>query len=299
MINWTLASRLDRALDARTDSSHLGELWAAPQARLLLVGSGRVPLSDAQLAWQPCTGSYDPQRHLLLGLVDGAAIFVADGAAGAPVLRETMERLPDLDLELAFAAVGLVGWHQRSRFCAECGARTEVFAGGEARRCLGCGTESYPRTDPAVIVAITDADDRLLLGRQASWAARRHSVFAGFAETGESLEQTVHREMAEEVGLELTDLRYLGSQPWPFPRSLMVAFAARATSAEVHVAEAEIEHARWFTREELRAAFASGEVLPPSTTSIATRMVHAWLTGDLSAAGLAGARISNSEQVRS
>ncbi len=299
MINWTLASRLDRALEARTDPSHLAKLWTAPQARLLLVGGGRVPLTGTRLTWQPCSGSYDPQRHLLLGLVDGAAVFVAEGAADAPALRETMERLSDPELEIAFAAVGLVGWHQRSRFCSECGAVTKVVAGGQARRCTDCATESYPRTDPAVIVAITDSEDRLLLGRQATWAPRRHSVFAGFAETGESLEQTVHREMAEEVGLELTGVRYLGSQPWPFPRSLMVAFAARAVSAEVRIAEDEIENARWFTREELRAAFASGEVLPPSTTSIAARMIQAWLAGELSSDGLAGAVISNNALVTS
>lgn len=299
MIDWTLASRLDRALEARTDPSELARLWAEPRSRLLRLGGGRVPLAGRGLAWESCAGAFDPQRQLLLGLVDGAALFVAAGSTQAPALREIMETLPDDELELAFAATGLVGWHQRSAFCAECGAATEVIAGGEARRCTACAAESYPRTDPAVIVAITDPDDRLLLGRQASWAPRRHSVFAGFAETGESLEQTVHREVAEEVGLALTEVRYLGSQPWPFPRSLMVAFSARTASAELVVAEAEIESARWFSRDELRDAFASGEVLPPSTTSIAARMVHAWLAGDLTPDGLAGARISNSELARS
>jgi len=273
----------------------LAELWASPDARLLVVGRGRVPLAGAALAWQACDGPYDSQRHLLLGLVGSNPVFVAAGDPDASALRETMETLPDLELELAFAAIGLVGWHERSGFCSECGAVTKVVAGGQARRCTDCATESYPRTDPAVIVAITDSEDRLLLGRQATWALRRHSVFAGFAETGESLEQTVHREMAEEVGLTLTDVRYLGSQPWPFPRSLMVGFSARAASAELHIAENEIESARWFSRAELRAAFDAGEVLPPSTTSIAWRMVQAWLADELSPDGLAGAVISNRE----
>lgn len=299
MIDWTLASRLDRTLEERTEPSRLAELWASPDARLLVVGRGRVPLAGAALAWQDCDGPYDSQRHLLLGLVGSNPVFVAAGDPDASALRETMETLPDLELELAFAAIGLVGWHERSGFCSECGAVTKVVAGGQARRCTDCATESYPRTDPAVIVAITDGEDRLLLGRQATWAPRRHSVFAGFAETGESLEQTVHREMAEEVGLTLTEVRYLGSQPWPFPRSLMVGFAARADSAELHIAENEIESARWFSRAELRAAFAAGEVLPPSTTSIAWRMVQAWLAGELNPDGLAGAVISNSEQVTS
>ncbi|PFG16882.1 NAD+ diphosphatase [Propionicimonas paludicola] len=299
MIDWTLTSRLDRALEARTIPGGLASLWAEPGARLLRVGSGRVRLAEAGLSWEPCAGPYDPQRHFLLGLVEGSPVFVAAGADDAPSLRERMEGLPDPELELAFAAVGLVGWHLRSTFCAECGARTEAIAGGQARRCTGCAAESYPRTDPAVIVAITDPDDRLLLGRQASWAPGLHSVFAGFAEIGESLEQTVHREMAEEVGLALTDVRYLGSQPWPFPRSLMVGFAARTASAELTVAEEEIEVARWFSRDGLRAAFASGEVLPPSTTSIAARMIQAWLDDDLSPEGLSGAKISNSELVTS
>lgn len=286
-------------MDARVDPDGVVQLWSRAEARLLTVGGGRIPLEADGLAWQPCTGPYDPQRHLLLGLVGGNPLFVAGTSSPASTLRETMERLPDIELELAFAAVGLVGWHQRAGFCAECGAATEAVAAGQARRCTGCAVESYPRTDPAVIVAITDADDRLLLGRQASWAPRRFSVFAGFAETGESLEQTVHREMAEEVGLELTDLRYLGSQPWPFPRSLMVAFSARAATPELRVDTDEIETAIWFSRDEFRAAVAAGQLLPPSTTSIAWRMVQAWLSGELSADGLAGAVISNNELVRS
>lgn len=286
-------------MEVRGDSAGMARLWASAEARLLALGGGRIPLEADGLAWQPCAGPYDPQRHLLLGLVDGSPLFVAGTSSPAPTLRETMERLPDDELELAFAAVGLVGWHQRAGFCAECGSATEAVAGGQARRCTGCAVESYPRTDPAVIVAITDDHDRLLLGRQASWAPRRFSVFAGFAETGESLEQAVHREMAEEVGLPLTDLRYLGSQPWPFPRSLMVGFAARASTAELRVDTDEIETATWFSRDELRAALATGQVLPPSTTSIARRMIQAWLAGDLSAAGLAGAVISNNELVRS
>jgi NTP pyrophosphohydrolases containing a Zn-finger, probably nucleic-acid-binding len=290
---------LDRALEVRAHPDRLARLWSNPQARLLVLADARVPLGVDGLAWSAPEGAYDPQRHLLLGLLEGRPVFIADGPCESPRLRESMEGLSDLDLELAFAAVGLLGWHRRAGFCAECGARTEVVHGGQARRCRSCATESYPRTDPAVIVAILDDADRLLLGRQASWAARRHSVFAGFVETGESLEQAVHREMAEEVGLSLTEVTYLGSQPWPFPRSLMVAFAARAVGSELTVAEDEIENARWFTRAELRTAFAAGEVLPPSTTSIAARMIQAWLAGDLSPAGLAGASISNSEQLTS
>jgi NAD+ diphosphatase len=133
-----------------------------------------------------------------------------------------------------------------------------------------------PRVDPAVIVAVLDAEDRLLLGRQSVWAPGRMSVFAGFVEVGESLEQAVHREVAEEVGLVLRSLRYLGSQPWPFPHSFMVAFAARAVDSTIWLDPTEIEEARWFTREELRDAVASAAVSLPPMTSIARRMIQAW-----------------------
>ena len=131
-----------------------------------------------------------------------------------------------------------------------------------------------------MIVAILDSSDRLLLGRQPVWPAGRHSVFAGFVEVGESLEQAVHREMAEEVGLRLHHLSYLGSQPWPFPRSLMVAFVGHADDTELTLASEEIEGARWFTRDQLRAAL-DVEVTLPYAASIARRMIDSWLDGRL------------------
>ena len=249
---------------------------------VLPVWEGRVPMLGGALAPSAAAGDHDPERHLLLGRLGERWWFTqAADAPGQEALRSVMDGLSRPELEVAFTAAGLIGWHAGAAFCSRCGAVTGVAAAGQARRCSACGRESYPRTDPAVIVAILDPDDRLLLGRQPSWAPGRHSVFAGFVEMGESLEQAVHREMAEEVGLSLTGITYLGSQPWPFPRSLMVGFSAQAAATDLTPAVGEIELARWFTREELRAAITSDEVSLPPITSIARRMIEAWLAGTL------------------
>lgn len=284
MSDWQAESALDRVEEQRHDSEWVAGLWADPAAAVLPVCDGRVPVVDGALVPSAAEGEYDRERHLLLGRLGERPWFAEaadDPAHETETLRAVMDGLSRPELEVAFTAVGLVGWHTGAAFCSRCGAPTSVAAAGQARRCSGCGRESYPRTDTAVIVAILDAADRLLLGRQPSWAPGRHSVFAGFVEMGESLEQAVHREMAEEVGLLLNDLTYLGSQPWPFPRSLMVGFSARAAATDLTPAVGEIELARWFTTEGLRESIASGEVSLPPMTSIARRMIESWLAGNL------------------
>lgn len=281
MSAWLEDSILDRVEDARTDTFWVGALWASGDALVLGAGESQIGADASGLAGRPALGEYEPERHHLLGLVAGRPWFAAATDDGLVPLRSVMDGLAPGELQLAFTAAGLVGWHARSQFCSVCGASTSSVSAGMARRCTGCGQEHYPRTDPAVIVAILDSDDRLLLGRQPVWPAGRHSVFAGFVEVGESLEQAVHREMAEEVGLDLHSLRYLGSQPWPFPRSLMVAFVAHADRTELTLATEEIERARWFTRDELRAAL-DVEITLPFQASIARRMIEAWLAGRLS-----------------
>lgn len=283
MISWDAPSRLDKAEDRRADAAWVAGAWAAPTARVLAVdASGRLDWDGRAPAFRATAGEYRPAEHVLLGLLDSAGVFAERSELpDAPTLREVMDSLAADDLACAFAATALVGWHAASGFCGWCGAPTVPALAGQARRCTGCGRESYPRVDPAVIVAITDADDRLLLGRQHSWAPGRVSVFAGFTEAGESLEQAVHREVLEEVGLPLEQVRYLGSQPWPFPRSLMLGFAARAAGVELVLDPGEIVEARWFSRDALAAALAGGEVTLPMTTSIAHRMITAWQQGRL------------------
>lgn len=274
---------LDFGVALRNDPELLRAAWVDPDAVLVGVGDGAIGIGvDGMLATAVPTGAYDPERHYLLGLIEGHPWFAVRSDDGSlPTLRSVMDGLAAAQLQAAFTAVGLTGWHAGAGFCPACGAPTRVAAAGQARQCTGCGRELYPRTDPAVIVAIRDPDDRLLLGRQPSWAPGRHSVFAGFVEVGESLEQAVHREMAEEVGLELADVTYFGSQPWPFPRSLMVGFVARAGQGELTIAEGEIETARWFTRDGLRSAITTGEVGLPPQASIARRMIETWLAGAL------------------
>ena len=286
MSDWLNGSDLDRVAELRTDPAWVLAAWGDPDAVLLRVGGTSVETgADGSLLTRRPEAEFDPERHYLLGRIDGRPWFATPASEDEQltVLRSIMDDLPVAGLQAAFTAVGLAAWHAGSGFCPRCGAPTRAVNGGQARRCTRCGTELYPRTDPAVIVAILDPDGRLLLGRQAVWPPGRYSVFAGFVEMGESLEQTVHREMAEEVALELTGITYLGSQPWPFPRSLMLGFLAHTGRAEPGPAEGEIEAARWFTRQELRDAISAGQVGLPPMTSIARRMIEAWLEGSLPA----------------
>lgn len=279
MSSWQDLSLIDRCEAARADPALVAGWWTSPRARVLPVtGDGRLALTpQGGLVLRPAPVERD-SRHLFAGLVEAGPVFIETGAdlPGAPTLREVMDGLSATDLELAFLAVGLAGWHRRAAHCGACGTPMIVTREGMARLCPGCGVEHYPRTDPAVIVAVTDPEDRLLLGRQPVWAKGRVSVFAGFVETGESLEQAVHREVFEEVGLRLDRPCYLGSQPWPFPRSMMVGFTARAASIDLQLADGEIEEARWFTRDQLDAALAAGELTLPMRTSIAHRMITDW-----------------------
>jgi len=172
-------------------------------------------------------------------------------------------------------AVGLLNWHRRHRFCANCGAPTEAREAGHVRVCPACGAHHHPRTDPVVIMLVTDGD-RALLGRQAQWPTGRYSALAGFVEPGESLEEAVAREVREEAGVQVADVRYRSSQPWPFPSSLMLGFSARWAGGEPAVRDAELEDVGWFTR----AAIVGGDVLLPPPTAIARRLIDEWLGDD-------------------
>jgi len=199
-------------------------------------------------------------------------------------LRSAAARWPARDASVFAQARALQHWRNRHRFCGVCGGVVALSRGGWLGRCEQCGVEHYPRTDPAVIVAVTDGP-RLLLGRQATWPPRRYSVVAGFVEPGESLEQTVAREVLEETGVRVRDCHYLASQPWPFPGALMLGFTARAEPDEPRVGD-ELEDARWFSRDEIRAAQArdalpadqdDGGPLLAAPISIARWLIDHWL----------------------
>ncbi len=293
-------STVDRQESLRADVARQRARW--PQATLLLVDAGgRTPVRDGMLALRPAADVADapPDEAVLLGESGDTTYWALRGERDEPVagehwrdLRGCGAELGDTDASLLTTAVAVLGWHDRARFCGICGSPTARRHAGWARYCLRCEHEEYPRTDPSMICLVHDAEDsHVLLARQPSWPQGRFSVLAGFVEAGESLESCVMREVAEEVGVEVRDVRYLGSQPWPFPRSLMIGFAAVADrDAPVRPAEDEIAQVRWVSRDELRSALAEGgwthreedgsrpapDLLLPGKVSIARRMLDAW-----------------------
>ena len=256
---------------------------------LALLRPGEVPEALVRSALPLYLGQDGPVGHLAL------ALPAPDGDGGAPPLIELLTAagrrwaglrdvgtlLDDTGAGLFTAALALANWHAVHPRCARCGTPTVVVQAGWSRSCPACGAEHYPRTDPAVIMAIVDDEDRLLLGRQAAWPPKRYSTLAGFVEPGESLEAAVRREVAEESGVVVGEVEYRGSQPWPFPASLMLGFRGHAVGTAVEADGVELVHARWWTREEFEADLASGELLLPSRVSIARRLVEDWYGGPL------------------
>ncbi|WP_432488845.1 NAD(+) diphosphatase [Kineococcus sp. SYSU DK018] len=300
--------RLDRAGARRGQEDLLQRLWSSAATRVLRVHAGRAPVVSTAQGLElvlrapgevPPPGADD--LVLYLG-TDGDAEFVAvvsadaepevaDGSAGGEEwrgLREVGGALGDRDAGLLTEAVSMGNWHAVTRFSSRTGQPLEAVSAGWVKR-EPDGKEHFPRTDAAVIMAVISPDDRLLLGHQPVWPANRYSVLAGFVEPGECFEDTVRREVLEEAGIVVgpgpEDVRYLGSQPWPFPASLMVGFAARAVTTDIRVDGDEIALARWFTREELAEEVRAGRVLPPPAVSIARRLIEAWFGGPLPVPG--------------
>ncbi|MBA2895880.1 NAD+ diphosphatase [Nonomuraea soli] len=294
---------IDRSALLRNDAAGLERAWADPATRVMVVSQGHTLVtrsgSDVEAVLFATADAPDGERFLL-GVSDGVTYFAVvadlpdtadlngrvtvpmrldDAPEGRPVaagLRQVGGLLGDRDAGLLVYAVALEAWHSTHRFCPQCGTLTEARQGGHVRVCPADGSQHFPRVDPAVIMLIRDQDDRCLLARGPQWPEGRLSVLAGFVEPGESLEHAVAREVAEEVGVPVVNARYLGSQPWPFPRSLMLGFFADAVSTEFVLDEEEIAEARWFSREELAAALESGEVRLPPPVSIARRLIETW-----------------------
>ena len=276
---------LDRAEHLRDDRDGLHRHW--PTARLLILdrdgnalffGSEDLP----EFARAGDQAPPVPSGASFLG-VDATAVawfaLPAELLAARPPLsldlRSAAVRWPALPAAIFAQARALLHWQQRNRFCGICGQPLQFIRGGFAAHCPQCQVEHYPRTDPAIIVAVSDGE-RLLLGRQASWPEKRWSVLAGFLEPGESLEQTVEREVMEEAGVRVRSCRYLASQPWPFPAALMLGFSAEADPQPVTVG-AELEDARWFSAAELRGQIAAGELLISPRLSISRWLIDDWL----------------------
>ena len=297
------AAGIDRAAQVREDRQWIEQALQRPETRLIAVWRSRSLLSTAQPD-QPQAVRLDveylddPGRAVFLGLEDGAAVFAVDWSdreapeqfledgLGFHDLRRFGPLLNSQDASLLAYARGMLNWHQNHRYCGRCGAATNAISGGHRRQCSNadCGQISFPRTDPAIIVLVEHSCDdggspRCLLGRSAHFPTGMYSTLAGFVEPGESLEQTVRREVFEESGIELASVRYLASQPWPFPGSLMLGFHATAGSSTICRNDNELEDVRWFGLDELKQFGESGEsgdLCLPRPDSIARFLIERW-----------------------
>lgn len=281
---------LDRAAELREEPGVLERLRGEPDTRVIVVREGRVRVVDSTLLRVSADSVVEATWALLGRDQDGSVLLLAvapaetDALDAAPDeiwlgLRDLGGRIDRLESDLLVEAIALAGWLRDAAFCPTCGGGTTLRQAGWSRRCLVCGRDHFPRNDPAVIVAVESRDGaRLLLGANANWGGRMYSCFAGFTEAGESLEATVHREIEEEAGVRLSALRYISSQAWPFPRSLMVGFRAVVDDESAALADGEeIIDVRWFTRSEIGSALAGdGPVGLPGPASIARALIVDW-----------------------
>ena len=279
---------VDRLTEKRADPAWLDAAWADPGTRVLVVSDGqalaRIDDETAALIFVPPGQAPEGTRFLLGQDADGTVYFGVSGPLPAALdgarpaaLREVGTLLNDRDAGLLTHAVALANWHDTHTHCPVDGTPTVAGPGGHFTVCPSDGTEHFPRTDPAVIMLVTDPDDRCLLARNAAWPGRRVSILAGFVDPGESAEQAVIREVAEETQIKVTNVRYVGSQPWPMPRSLMLGFRADAPAGQAIVVDREeIAEAYWFSRDELVAAIKAREIALPPPVSIARQIIEQW-----------------------
>lgn len=273
---------LDRADHLRADPAAIAALFNRPDARELEWLEGAPALGeDGKLCWREVDG----EPPLFLGFDDGIPRFsgLPDGTtpANAYAHIHLLALLDATDAPTFSAALSLANWHRRHGRCSVCGHRTEPNRGGWSRACPNCGAEHYPRSDPVVIM-LAEHDGRLLLGRQPQYPPGRYSALAGFVEPGESIENAVARELKEEAGIEVGDVRYLCSQPWPFPSSLMIGAHSIAASDQLQIDRNELDDARWFCRDEVVAALsgeASAPFQAPPKWAIARTLLERWVDG--------------------
>ncbi len=281
----------DRHGAHRSDPHWLEDRWADPSTRVLLVAGSRIRPRAGRLEWVPGAQAPDGVRVLLgerAGATHFAVLLEPEAAPGRHEewvgLRAVVQAIADEAVEdapLVLHAIGMAEWHRATRHCPRCGARLEAQQAGHVLHCPVCGRDQFPRSDPAVIMVVTDGEpgterERCLLGRSPQWPAGRYSTLAGFVEPGETMEDAVRREVAEETGVQVGEVRYFGSQPWPFPASLMVGFSGRAVATVIDVDGSEIEDARWYTRAEMLAEAEAGTLVLPGGVSISRSLIESW-----------------------
>src|SRR5918911_1246092 len=263
-VNTFAGGTLDRVGERRADVEWVQARLADPAARAVAVGRDGVLVTEGDPPAAALLGAASDGTPTLLGMQGDMPLFAVDLAGVEPPpgtriagLRESSSSLPASDAALLAYATALLEWQRRSRFCGLCGAPNRLAEAGHLMVCTAEGTQHHPRTDPVIIVLVTDGSERALLGRQAIWPAKRWSCLAGFVEPGESLEEAVAREVDEEAGVEVSEVSYISSQPWPFPANLMLGFHARWAGGEPHTRDEELEAVRWFDRETVAAADAA------------------------------------------
>jgi NAD+ diphosphatase len=289
-------SHIDRGGDFRLAPDLFGTLWDSAETRVLVLARGRSPLQGTSLRLFTASEVERPENPVYLGRVLPGApaagshvvlVMLDDvDAALAPEedwrgLRDVAAALDARDVGLFVQAAAVAHWHATHTHCPRCGSPTVPQDGGWVRRCPVDESLHYPRTDPAIIVSVIDPGDRILLGSAVAWPANRYSTLAGFVEPGESLEAAVIREVAEESGVEVHSPQYLGSQPWPFPASLMLGYTAVAAGTGLTPDGTEIESLRWFTRGELYTELRDGSITVAGEISIARAMIERWYGGPL------------------
>lgn len=291
-----ISAPLDRASELRSDEAALDRLWGAAKiirvsnSQLATDGKSLLFLTAAKVEELIASKVFTSGDKYFLGIdpASKVAYFAWDcdevglsagetSTEGLASLRELGGTLDEFELGISMQATALSNWHRSHPHCSKCGAETKSTLGGSVRTCVKDQSQHHPRTDSAVIVLVKDKDDRILLGHQPIWPDGRFSTFAGFLEPGETFEQCVEREVFEESGVKVNEIKYLGSQPWPFPASIMIAFSAVVDDPSTAKADGvEITEVRWFSRAELKSSVADGSLLLPPTISVARKMIAMW-----------------------
>jgi len=293
-------SPIDRADHQRRDAAWIGELLERDDSRFVALWRLNVLVAqtpDASVAWATNVvreSMNQDVKEIFLGLWDDVAYFAVDisslenpaetlGATGVAKfedIRAAAARLPYEQAAIIAHARSRVDWHARHTYCPACGGKTTPRGGGANRTCQSCDTEHFPRTDPVAIAVVTHGD-RCLLGRQRGWPGNMYSALAGFIESGETLEEAVRREIAEESGVPVGEVRYIASQPWPFPSSLMIGCRAEALDDKISIDSFELEDANWFERDRVRRALegdsASANLIVPPPMAIANFLLRTWI----------------------